>query len=395
MHRILRPRVPCPAQKAVQPCHRRIHSEPERLLNLIVAHRVRVVRATAHVIGRAHSLLTPGRRLGDQLIGKMPKPKAAVIESNAGKFRRSTVSGEMDAEARRLLTDERHDVAHIIRASFINADPGVIEPPLLLHVGGKINKEVTPVRLERVRTGHGFLGMRRAVLILPCHRIVPRTHRVAANVRSQPAGTAERDILVEDAVVELPRTVLHLDVAHHGTVGIIALVIPGLIEQRHRKPLRASISEHFPKRLHRGVVCRRERLYVEIARHRPRMLPEVKIVLPFLRGRQHAVDDRDLHVAGEIDARLHVRRHRHRQHLDARIGRAPCHTVGKTRVMRPERTRQVADLLGHANLDLESFGRHADLHMVVHDARECFSTPERDILGAGRSCECHQYRQGR
>ena len=171
----------------------------------------------------------------------------------------------------------------------------------------EVLEERPPVFVEERTPGPRLDADLLAVGVDVVDLVAPRAHRVAGDVGTETALAAELDILVEDGVVERPLAVGELAAADHRAVCIIALVVPGLVDERDRERLLAGGREHLPKRLHRGVMLGRKRLHAVDARDGPRMLPEVEEVLPLARRREDAVENLHLELPEIVLARLCVR----------------------------------------------------------------------------------------
>ena len=126
-------------------------------------------------------------------------------------------------------------------------------------------------------------------------------------MRAEAAVPAEQDVGVKKLEVMRPGAVRVAHRLDHRTVAVVALVVPRQIHERDGERLLSGGGEHLPERLHLRVVRRGERLHARHARHGPRVLPEVEVVFPLLRGRQHAVHHAHLQVAELVGTRLGVR----------------------------------------------------------------------------------------
>ena len=146
----------------------------------------------------------------------------------------------------------------------------------------------------------------------------------------------------------------------HRTVPVVALVVPWQVHERDGERLLPGCGEHFPERFHFLVMRRGERLHARRARNGPRMLPEVEVVLPLLRGRQHAVDHAHLQVAERVRARLRVRVHRHGDdalRVGAEGALAPHDAVWHGSIVERAHLRDELHVARHARLHVDALMR--------------------------------------
>ena len=163
--------------------------------------------------------------------------------------------------------------------------------------------------------------------------------------------------------------------ADHRAVCVVALVVPGLIDERDRERLLACGREHFPKRLHRSVMLGRKRFHAVDARDGPRMLPEVEEVFPLARRRQDAVENLHLELAEIVLARLRVRRGRNGREMETcRLRSIDC-AIGDEPVFKRFDARVVPD-------GQESAAAHRDPLRFTSDFRELVGHEERRTLAA-------------
>ena len=258
---------------------------------------------------------------------------------------------------------------------------------------GEVREERAPVFLEEVgaRLRLGLVHL--AVLVEPADLVAPRAHRVAGDVRTKSAIAAEKDVVVEELEVVRPGAV---GVAHrldHRTVAVVALVVPRQIHERDGERLLPGGGEHLPERFHLRVVRGGERLHARRARNGPRMLPEVEVVLPLLRGRQHAIHHAHLQVAELVRAGLGVRVDLNGDdtfHIGTECATPPHHAVRHGSVVERAHLRDELHVPRHARFHVDAlrrgifpgerravFPRRAerDLLALRHPGRHGFAAP--------------------
>ena len=298
-----------------------------------------------------------------------------IVDLDALELAWAAVAGHRDPEPGRDAAHERGDVGEVFRRTLVHRDERVLEPPLLLEVLREVDEKITPVfveeRLARPRLGADLP----AVGVDVVDHVAPRAHGVACDVGTKPALPAELHVLVEDGVVERPFPVRIPAAADHRAVRVVALVVPGLVDERDRERLLTGGGEHLPERLHRGVVLGRERLHAVDARDGPRMLPEVEEVFPLARRRQDAVEDLHLELAEIVLARLRVRRGRNGREMETRRLRSIDCAIGDEPVFKGFDARVVPD-------GQESAAAHRDPLRFTSDFRELVGHEERRTLAA-------------
>ena len=249
------------------------------------------------------------RKLRKEVVTQVDQPLAEILDLDSREGGWLRLAADRDLQPRGFRLDEIDNLLNILWAALVHRNVGILEPALLLQVRGEVDEERSPVVLELRRAGqkllpalnvrphtigyfHIFIFAQFHIftfLLLPRDIVLPRTHRVARDVGAKSTLPPELDILVEYLVVEDPCAVRLPYAADHRVVAVVALVVPGEIQERHGKRLAAAVGERAPYRLHLGVVLLREWLHIEVARNSPRMLPEVEEVFPFLRRRQNAI----------------------------------------------------------------------------------------------------------
>ena len=175
-------------------------------------------------------------------------------------------------------------------------------------------------------------------------------------MRTQSTRPAELDVRVELREVDRGGAVRAARVLHHRLVAVLALVVPGEIDEGHRQRLLSRRGEQLPNRLHRRIVLLRKRLHARRARHGPRMLPEIEVVLPVPGRRQHLVHHAHLHVADRITTRLGIRGDLNLDDLRSLRLRVPFHAILGNQTFRRLRLRGVFHVARHARLHDEARG---------------------------------------
>ena len=169
----------------------------------------------------------------------------------------------------------------------------------------KINKKITPVILKLRRPGqilltpinHSLFPVPSS-LFLPRHHIPPRAHRITGNIRTQTALAAKLNIFIKKSIIKFPRAVRFLHATYHRVIAIKTLIIPRKVKKRHSKCLAAALGKCTPNTLHLRVMFLGERLYIKETRNRPRMLPEIKEILPVFCRRKITVNNRQDELIG-------------------------------------------------------------------------------------------------
>ena len=172
----------------------------------------------------------------------------------------------------------------------------------------------------------------------------------------------------------------------HRTVAVVALVVPRQIHQRDGKRLLSGGGKHLPEGFHLRIVRGGERLHARRARDCPRMLPEVEVVLPLLRGRQHAIHHAHLQVAELVRAGLGVRVDLDgHDTLRAVVGRAtsPHHAVWHGGVVERAHLRDELHVPRHARFHVDALRRG----IFPGERRAAFSRgTEYDLLALRHPC---------
>ena len=104
-------------------------------------------------------------------------------------------------------------------------------------------------------------------------------------------------------------------------------MVPGAVHQRDGQRLLPGGGQKLVHLSHCRIMLLGKRLHLFYARDRPRMLPEIEIVFPFLRRRHHAVDDFDVHKTARVYSRLGFCRNIYLSQARPANFRIPFHAV--------------------------------------------------------------------
>ena len=126
------------------------------------------------------------------------------------------------------------------------------------------------------------------------------------------------------------------------------------------------------------------------------MLPEVEVVLPLLRRRQHAIYDAHVHHAASVNAWLRVRRDRHLDDAGTAVAAAPLHKIVSLDPLERVRFRRILYKLQHAcaESDARAVRRRPQLGKIGHAGGDRLAAPCDDIECAGGRAEREHRRKG-
>ena len=183
---------------------------------------------------------------------------------------------------------------HVLQGAFVHGDVGDFEPSLFLQVLGKRLEHAHP---ELFVSRFARLAVEVLELVAGLVEVLeaqaPRHHGVAVDFFLHTARHHEFHPLVEHGIVEPPSAVGLLHPGHHAFERIVGLAVPRLVHDGCSNHLTTRLGIALHDRAHQVEMFLAERLYIVIACHGIRILPQVEVEGPVLRFRQHTVFHRN------------------------------------------------------------------------------------------------------
>ena len=179
-------------------------------------------------------------------------------------------------------------------------------------MAGEVFQERQPVILVGLLVGLGLNKLDAAgglVVVIKTHG--PRNHRIAANQAINADVLAhEGHPLVEYGIVIAPRAVQLLGAAYHTVVMVLRLSVPRFVHNAGGDGILTHVGQHLHDGAHQVEVLLAPQGDIVVTGHGIRILPQVQVEGPILRGGQGAIQY--LHLQRQRQILIVGRRHRQR-----------------------------------------------------------------------------------
>ena len=146
---------------------------------------------------------------------------------------RRLVSCHLNLKTRRILLEDSGRCHKLFTATLVDCDVRTAKPALLRYVLLEIRKERSPKRLM-LRSSRNELDCELVAsgAIDVVHKIAPRDHRIAMDLRTDAAGLRELNPFIEETVIVGELSVSTLHVFNHRVVRIEVLMVPRMVGKR-------------------------------------------------------------------------------------------------------------------------------------------------------------------